>query len=187
MLTICPLQYLPTAGDVIIGMVHHSAAEMYYVTITDYYPNAILPHLAFEMATKKSRPVLSAGALVYARVAAANKHMDAELECVSANTGKSDGLGPLTGGMLFTISLGMARRLLMPRSAAEGQLVVLDELEAAGAAFETAVGRNGKVWVDSESVKTVVAVGRALTETDEKNLGVDMQKKLVRRIIKDLT
>jgi exosome complex component RRP40 len=168
-------------------MVHHSAAEMYYVTITDHAPPAILPHLAFEMATKKSRPILAVGALVYARVGAAAKHTDTELECVSPHTGKADGLGPLAGGMLFSVSLGMARRLLMPRAADEGGVVVLQELETAGAAFETAVGRNGRVWVNSESVKTVVAVGRAITETDEQNLGVETQKKLVRKIIKDMS
>lgn len=170
-----------------VGTVHHSAAEQYYVTISDHSPPASLPHLAFEGATKKSRPVLAAGALVYARVAAASKHTDAELECVSVNTGKAEGLGPLAGGMVFSVSLGMARRLLMPRPADEGGLVVLRELEAAGAAFETAVGRNGKVWVESNSVKTVVAVGRALAETDGKNLSVEMQKKLVRKIIKDMS
>ena len=127
--------------------------------------------------------------------------MDAELECVSSSTGKADGLGPLgNGGMLFDVSLGMARRLMMPSqgnsnnaaaaaaaAAAAGGVVVLDELAAAGLQFETATGRNGRFWVDSDSVKTVLAVGRAVQETDERNLGVEEQRKLVRRVIKDLS
>lgn len=117
----------------------------------------------------------------------ANKHMDAELECVSSSTGKADGLGPLTGGMLYNISLGMSRRLMMPKSAHDGKVVVLDELAGAGLQFETATGRNGRFWVDSDSAKTVLAVGRAVTETDEKQLPVEDQKKLVKKLIKELS
>ncbi|KAI0883976.1 uncharacterized protein GGS22DRAFT_166534 [Annulohypoxylon maeteangense] len=180
-------RYIPTVGDLVIGSVHHSATDYFYVMLSGYTSNAILPQLAFEMATKKTRPNLNAGALVYARVCLANRHMDPELECVSPSTGKADGLGPLNGGMLFDISLGMARRLLMRKSVEEGKVVVLEELGAAGLAFETAVGRNGKIWVNSEKVKTVLAVGRAVKETDEKNLGVEQQKKLVRKLVKEMS
>ena len=76
---------------------------------------------------------------------------------------------------------------MMPKNAQEGKIVVLDELAAAGLQFETATGRNGRVWVDSEKVKTVIAVGRALQETDSNRLGVDEQKKLVRKILKEMS
>ncbi|KAI1662464.1 hypothetical protein F4813DRAFT_385179 [Daldinia decipiens] len=180
-------RYTPTVGDLVIGTVHHSAADYFYVMLSNYTSNAILPQLAFEMATKKTRPNLNPGALVYARVCLANRHMDPELECVSPSTGKADGLGPLNGGMLFDISLGMARRLLMRKSAEEGKVVVLEELGSAGLAFETAVGRNGKIWVSSEKTKTVLVVGRAVKETDEKSLTVDQQKKLVRKLVKEMS
>jgi exosome complex component RRP40 len=181
-----PLQYIPAVGDLVIGTVQRSAADFYYVTLTDYTSNAMLPQLAFEMASKKTRPNLPSGALVYARVSLANRHMDPELECVSASTGKADGLGPLAGGMLFIISIGMARRLLMRKSVEEGKVAVLEELGAAGLAFETAVGRNGKLWVNSENVKTVLAVGRAVKETDENNLSIEQQKKLARKLVKEM-
>lgn len=161
--------------------------DAFQVHLVDYSPPTLLPHLAFELASKKNRPQLAPGALVYARVVSARKHMDAELECVNPTTGKADGLGPLVGGMLFHVSLGMSRRLLMPRPAADGGVVVLDELGALGAAFETAVGRNGRVWVNSENVRTVIAVGRAIQETDTGHLTVEQQKKLVRKLIKDLS
>ena len=73
----------------------------------------------------------------------------------------------------------------MGREAAEGTYVVL-ELLAEKLGFETAVGRNGKVWVDGGDVKTTLAVGRALVETDEKSLGMDQQKKLVARLLREL-
>ena len=208
-----PTQYVPAAGDLVIGTVAKTSGEYLYVSLSGYTSPAALPQLAFEGASKKTRPNLSAGALVYARVALANRHMDPELECVSPATGKADGLGPLVGGMLFDVSLGLARRLLMRRAADDGRVVVLDELAAAGLAFETAVGRNGRVWVNSNSgeggsdakgkgkataagdgspvasaaIKTILLVGRALKETDERNLTVDQQKKLVRKLIKDMS
>lgn len=119
--------------------------------------------------------------------------MDAELECVSAATGRSDGLGPLVGGCAFPVSLGLARRLLMaPRQAGGGGsggggggVEVLDILGAEGLAFETAVGRNGKVWVGSEDTRSIVLVGRALKETDDGNLDVEAQRKMVRRLLKE--
>ncbi|ATY60127.1 exosome complex exonuclease RRP40 [Cordyceps militaris] len=180
-------RYLPRAGELVIGTVQKSAADVYYVQLSDHAAPATLPQLAFEGATKKTRPQLAPGALVYARVTLADRHMDAELECVSASTGKADGLGPLTGGMLFAVSLGMARRLMMPGGAAASGVVVLEGLAAGGWQFETATGRNGKVWVDAGSARTVMAVGRAVQETDEKGLGVEEQQKLVRKLLKEMS
>jgi len=179
-------RYIPSVGDLVIGQVQRGATDLYYVQLSPHTSNASLPHLSFEGATKKTRPQLAAGALVYARVSLANRHMDPELECVSAATGKAEGLGPLTGGMCFDVSLGLARRLLMARSKEEGKIEVLELLGAEGLAFETAVGRNGRVWVGSDSPKTIVLVGRALKETDEKDLSVEGQKKLVKRLIKEM-
>jgi exosome complex component RRP40 len=122
---------------------------------------------------------------VYARVSLANKHMDPELECVSSSTGKSEGLGPLTGGMVFDISLGMARRLMLPRPKEQGGLVLLEELGSQGVPFEIAVGRNGKVWVDSKNVATTLKIGRALQETDEKRLTLDEQMKLSKKLVRE--
>ncbi|KAK5998803.1 Exosome complex component RRP40 [Cladobotryum mycophilum] len=180
-------RYMPRVGELVIGTVQRSAAEVYYVTLSDYTAPAILPQLSFESATKKTRPILAPGALVYARVTLANKHMDTELECVSSSTGKSDGLGPLAGGMMFSISLGMARLLMMPKRAQEGKLIVLDELANAGLQFETATGRNGRIWVDSDNTKTIITAGRAIQQTDEKSLSPEEQKKLVRRLIKEMS
>jgi exosome complex component RRP40 len=178
---------MPAVGDLVVCTVQRSGPDYYHVSITDYTSNAILPQLAFEMASKKNRPQLSHGSLVYARVCLANRHMDPELECVSPTTGKAEGLGPLVGGMVYDISLGMARRLLLRKAIEEGKVVVLEELGSAGVAFETAVGRNGKLWVSSESVKAVLIVGRAVKETDENKLSIDQQKKLVRKLIKEMT
>lgn len=180
-LTRLPFQYTPAVNDVVIGQVVRSAADMIHVSLGPHTPTATLPQLSFEGATKNTRPRLAPGSAVYARVALANRHMDPELECVSASTGKADGLGPLTGGCVFDVSLGLARRLLMTA----GDVAALEVLAGEGGlAFETAVGRNGRVWVGSEDVATVVLVGRVLREIDEARLDAAGQKKLVKRLLR---
>jgi exosome complex component RRP40 len=88
--------------------------------------------------------------------------------------------------MLFTISLGMARRLMLPKPVEQGGVVILDELGGAGVSFEIAVGRNGKLWVDSKTVKTTLAIGKAIQETDAKSLKLEEQRKLARKLMKDI-
>ena len=174
-------RYIPHSSDLIIATVHHSAADYYHCSITPHSSQALLPHLAFEGATKKTRPQLSPGALVYTRVAKADKNTETEILCYNPSTGKSEGMGELKGGMLFNISLGMARRLLM--KGGEGEVVCLEEL-AEKVAFEIAVGRNGKVWVKSGGVRETLVVGRALVESDKGGLAADEQRKLVKKLLR---
>jgi len=94
-------------------------------------------------------------------------------------------MGELKGGMLFDISLGMARRLLLAKQREDGGIAVLEEI-AEKAAFEIAVGRNGKVWVKSGGVKETLLVGKALQETDAQGLGVDAQIKLVKKLLRQV-
>ncbi|KAH6677720.1 hypothetical protein B0J14DRAFT_475963 [Halenospora varia] len=179
-------RYVPTAGDLVIATIQKSSVDVFYASLSDYTSNATLPQLSFEGVTKKTRPQLAQGALVYARVTLANKHMDPELECVSSSTGKSEGLGPLTGGMIFNVSLGMSRRLMLPNPADQGGLVLLDEIGGQGVSFEIAVGRNGKVWVDSKSLKGTLAIGKAIQDTDEKALTIDEQAKLAKKVAREV-
>ncbi|KAL2180956.1 uncharacterized protein P884DRAFT_289461 [Thermothelomyces heterothallicus CBS 202.75] len=183
-------RYIPAPNDIVLAQVLRSTTDFYLCTLSPHTAPATLPHLAFESATKKTRPVLAPGQLVYARVTVANKHMDPELECVNGSTGKAEGLGPVTGpGCVFDVSLGFARRLLMARSREDGGIAVLEMLggeEGGGLAFETAVGRNGKVWVGSESARTVVLVGRALQETDRAGLGIEGQRRLVKKLVREM-
>lgn len=109
--------------------------------------------------------------------------MDPEIVCHNTSTGKSDGMGELKGGMVFDISLSMAGRLLMAKQKEQGGLSVLEDI-AEKLPFEVAVGRNGRVWVNSAGVKEILLVGKALQETDVCNLNVEEQKKLVKNLLK---
>jgi len=114
-----------------------------------------------------------------------SKHLDPEIVCYNPSTGKSEGMGELKGGMVFDVSLGMARRLLLSRQKEDGGVVVLEEI-AEKVAFEIAVGRNGKVWVKSKGVRETLLVGRALQETDRDGLGLEEQGKLVRKLLRQI-
>lgn len=109
--------------------------------------------------------------------------MEPEIVCYNPSTGKSEGMGELKGGMVFDVSLGMARRLLLKRQVEEGALVVLEEI-ALKVAFEVAVGRNGKVWVKAGGLKETLIVGKALQETDREGLNVEQQETLVRNLLR---
>ncbi|KAL8731697.1 MAG: hypothetical protein Q9181_004218 [Wetmoreana brouardii] len=184
-LTRRPTQYIPQSNDLVIATVHHSSTDWYHCSITPYTAFAQLPQLAFEGATKKTRPQLSAGSLIYARVLSASKHLDPEIACYNPSTGKSEGMGELKGGMIFDVSLGMARRLLLHKQREEGKLVVLEEI-AEQVAFEIAVGRNRKVWVKANGVKETILVGKALQDTDRGALDLDEQRKLVKKLLRQI-
>ncbi|KAK0510259.1 hypothetical protein JMJ35_007653 [Cladonia borealis] len=178
-------RYIPQPNDLIIATVHHSSTDIYHCSITPHTAFAQLPQLAFEGATKKTRPQLNSGSLIYARILSASKHTDPEIVCYNPSTGKSEGMGELKGGMLFDISMAMARRLLMHKQKADGGIALLEEI-GGKVAFEIAVGRNGKVWVKSGGVNETLLVGRALQETDTQGLGIEEQVKVVRRLMRQV-
>ena len=94
-------------------------------------------------------------------------------------------MGELKGGMVFDISLGMARRLLMSKQKESGGIAVLEEI-AEKFPFEIAVGRNGRIWVNSGGVKEILIIGRAIQETDKERLDLSGQKKLLKKLLREI-
>lgn len=72
--------------------------------------------------------------------------------------------------MVADISVGLARRLLLLSSSSSFQdtqkMSVVDIL-GQSLAFEIAVGRNGRIWINSDNCATTVAVIRAIQETED--------------------
>lgn len=68
-----------------VGVVTDRGGDNYKVNIGSPAP-ALLNRLAFEGATKRNKPTLKAGDVIYARVITANKHMDTELSCIGNST-----------------------------------------------------------------------------------------------------
>ena len=181
-------RYQPAVGDLVIAQIHHGGAESYACSLTPHTSFALLGQLAFEGANKKTRPQLKAGDLVYARVSRASKWEDTEIECFNSGTGKAEGMGPLKGGMLFEVSASFARRLMMGTEkdgSSKGGVVVLEEV-GEKVRFEVAVGRNGRVWIDSSSVRETLAVGGLVVQADEGKWDVEQQRTAVKKVLRDL-
>ena len=180
-------RYQPAVGDLVIAQVHHGGSDHFYCSLSPHTPHALLGQLAFEGASKKTRPNLKSGDLVYGRITKASKWEDTELECINPS-GKADGMGQLKDGMLFHLSPAFARRLMMgtdKEGQSKGGVVVLEEV-GEKLRFEVAVGRNGRVWIDSNSVRETVMIGRLLMAADEEHWSIEEQKKAVKKALKDV-
>ncbi|GAK67754.1 exosome complex exonuclease rrp40 [Moesziomyces antarcticus] len=161
-------QYVPAPGDSVVAQITNRGADSYTVSLFGAHA-ATLPALAFEGATKRHKPNLNIGALVYARIVSADRFTEPELTCLNPLTAKSDGFGHLkttdhrgekvAHAMLFHTSLGLARSLLRPDHPLLG-------LVAAHFPFEAAIGQNGAVWVRANEPSHLVAVGRLLHAAD---------------------
>ncbi len=154
-------RYVPKVGDHVIGIVESKHVEEYKLNVGG--PSAaILPVLAFDGATKRNRPHLEVGALVYARIEHAHDGMEPEATCaappgVSAKdwVTKESIFGELEGGHASCVPQSLARQLM-------GESDVLAALERIRTPFEMAVGVNGRVWLSSTAVGAVVEAQRVV-------------------------
>eukprot|EP00823_Brevimastigomonas_motovehiculus_P004199 TRINITY_DN270_c0_g1_i1.p1 TRINITY_DN270_c0_g1~~TRINITY_DN270_c0_g1_i1.p1 ORF type:complete len:312 (+),score=100.98 TRINITY_DN270_c0_g1_i1:85-1020(+) len=179
-------RYIPAVEDMVVGVVIEKHTENYKVDIGGPQ-SALLPSLAFEGASKRNRPNIAIGALVYCRVVMANKDMEPELSCTSPHmkkdwvTGESM-FGELAGGYCFKCSLSLARRLLEDEEAP-----VLKYL-AKKIPFELAIGTNGIIWVNSGSPWGTVVISNAILNSEhlKDELVAVMVEKLIDSIPSDL-
>lgn len=144
-------KYWPVVGDAVIGQIMVRHAEGYKVDLGGQRP-AQLAALAFEHATRKNRPNLQVGALVYARVSEADKDMEPDIECLDA----AQGFGELKGGYLI--------RGLLPcfcKTILEPNHPLLSTLGAA-IPFEVAIGLNGRLWIHSAHVGITIVLARII-------------------------
>lgn len=152
--------YIPREGDQVVGIVEDKGGEYYKVNIFST-SSALLGRLSFEGATKRNKPELHKGDVVYARVILAHKDMDYELSCISASGSKKEWssgetmYGALAEGILIRVNLSTARALLLP------DCVVLNAL-GRFFAFEVAVGINGAVWIKSGDAATCIIIRNAI-------------------------
>lgn len=113
----------------------------------------MLPALAFESATKRNRPKLDVGDIVYCRITWARPGMEPEAACTDAN-GKSEGMGPLVEGYCFDTTTAHCQKLW-------GKPPELKHIEQTQVG-EVAIGLNGRVWVKSASMGHTTAIVQML-------------------------
>lgn len=136
-------------NDFVVGIVTVRTAEFYKVDINYGVYQAILKTLAFDGATRKNRPNLNVGSLVYARVTTSSTFCEPELECTSADGVRNDeGFGPIKDGVLARCSSSFSQQYLFldfMLSFCRLQLVGHTLLKKLGShfAFESIIGANG--------------------------------------------
>ncbi|XP_071644697.1 exosome complex component RRP40 [Temnothorax longispinosus] len=160
-------RYIPNRGENVVGIVTQKSGDIFKVDI-GASEQATLSYLAFEGATKKNRPDVQIGDVVYAKLLVASKDMEPELVCVDSQ-GKENELGVLSSdGMMFTCSLSLVRKLLNPECP-------LFRLLGRNQAYEIAAGMNGRIWIKAQSVKETIAVANAILAS-EYTVPSEMQK-----------
>lgn len=154
-------RYIPSKGESVIGLVIQKAGDIFRVDIGASEP-AALSYLAFEGATKKNRPDVNVGDLVFAKLLVAYKDFESELICVDS-LGKKLKLGVLSGGFVFTVSINLARRL----RSSECPLMecIKKHIQVP---LEVVVGMNGKVWINAKNERDIIAVGNAILAAEHK-------------------
>ncbi|ETV64836.1 hypothetical protein H257_18352 [Aphanomyces astaci] len=158
-------RYTPALDDGVVGMVVDRNAEFYRVDIGGS-SFATLGMLAFDGASKRNRPNMQPGSLVYCRVVRAAKDLDACVTCEApTHLAKKDWMtglaiyGELTGGYVFKASIGLAKSLV------QDECAVLESLGRA-IPFELAVGVNGVVWLNSKSSQDTILVANAILNSE---------------------
>lgn len=114
--------------------------------------------MAFEGATKKNRPEINVGDLVYAKVVLANPDLEAELVCVDSS-GKKGKLGELKDGLMFTCSINLVRKILNDKC-------TLLHLLSKECPYEIAAGINGRIWIHTKSLRTTILLRDTILEAE---------------------
>lgn len=107
-------RYVPAVGDTVVGVVLERRVETYRVEIGGTCA-AQLPHLAFDGASRRNKPDLPIGTLIYARVVATDRHADVELSCQVSDGPKRDWVtgesqyGELRGGSCVRVGVAHSK------------------------------------------------------------------------------
>ncbi|KAF4695105.1 Exosome component 3 [Perkinsus olseni] len=159
-------RYIPKRGDMVLGVVVQRTAEFYRVDINGPTGTANLPALAFNGATKRHKPNLGPGDLVYCHVTVADRDLDVELSCVDPSTTRDwthkdvyfGQLAPVEGccGLQATVPLWQAKALQAASSSVMASL-------GRHFVFESAVGVNGRCWISAAAPNVAVMVSRILS------------------------
>lgn len=148
------IRYVPNRGDIVVGIVTQKSGDIYKVDIAAS-EQATLSYLAFEGATKKNRPDIQVGDVVFAKLLVASKDMEPELVCMDSQ-GKENELGVLdSDGMVFSCSLNLVRKLLNPE-------YPLFKMIGRNQVYEVAAGMNGRIWLKAKSIHVTIGVMNAI-------------------------
>ncbi|CAH2293686.1 exosome complex component RRP40 isoform X1 [Pelobates cultripes] len=147
-------RYVPVKGDHVIGIVTAKSGDVFKLDI-GASEQASLSFMAFEGATKKNRPNVKVGDLVYGQFIVANKDMEPEMACIDSS-GKANGMGVFgQDGFMFKVSLGLVRKLLTPQNDIIQELMNVYPLEIV-------IGMNGRIWTKAKTIQQTLIIANLL-------------------------
>nr|XP_056706116.1 exosome complex component RRP40 [Euleptes europaea] len=166
-------RYVPVKGDHVIGIVTAKAGDIFKLDVGGS-EQASLSYLVFEGATKRNRPNVQVGDLIYGQFVVANKDMEPEMVCIDS-TGRANGMGIIgQDGFLIKVSLGLIRKLLAP-----GCEIIQDLGQLYP--FELVLGMNGRIWVKAKTIPQTLIVANILEACE--HMTAEQRKQAVARLL----
>ncbi|CAI2301570.1 unnamed protein product [Caenorhabditis sp. 36 PRJEB53466] len=150
-------RYIPQEGDRVIAIVTSKTGDFFRLDIgTAEY--AMINFTNFEGATKRNRPNLKTGDIIYASVFDTTPRTEAELTCVDDEK-RARGMGQLNGGFMFKVALNHCRRLIHPSCKI---------LQTVGKffKFEITVGMNGRIWINAASADDIIKIHEVIVKSE---------------------
>nr|XP_060624999.1 exosome complex component RRP40 [Anolis sagrei ordinatus] len=168
-------RYVPVKGDHVIGIVTAKAGDIFKVDVGGS-EQASLSYLAFEGATKRNRPNVQVGDLIYGQFIVANKDMEPEMVCIDSS-GRANGMGVIgQDGFLFKVSLGLIRKLLAP------DCEIIQDLGQLYP-FELVLGMNGRIWVKAKTIQQTLIVTNVLEACE--HMTAEQRKQAVAKVLEN--
>uniref|UniRef100_F6Q542 Exosome complex component RRP40 n=1 Tax=Monodelphis domestica TaxID=13616 RepID=F6Q542_MONDO len=165
-------RYVPVKGDHVIGIVTAKSGDLFKVDVGGSEP-ASLSYLAFEGATKRNRPNVQVGDLIYGQFVVANKDMEPEMVCIDSN-GRANGMGVIgQDGLLFKVTLGLIRKLLAPDCEIIQEIGKLYPLEIV-------FGMNGRIWVKARTIQQTLILANVLEACE--HMTTEQRKQIFSRL-----
>jgi exosome complex component RRP40 len=159
--------YSPKVDDPVLGIIVQKSSEFYKVDINSY-THAILNAKDFEGATKKQKPNLNLGDLVFARISKVNKFDTPTLSCINPLEHKNwasgeSYFGGIKNGNLFSVNRLHTWNFYKDNNA----LNRLNDVVG----YEIIVGFNGRMWINSEKPEDIYTIHEilinSLTQSEE--------------------
>ena len=153
--------YSPKVGEVVIGIISQKTYEIYRINILSNR-EASLNSVDFEGATRKTKPNLNVGDIIFAKVEKENKYSNAILTCKNPNNSKgwSSGestYGELKGGKLYDYNRFLCLKLLDNKD-------FIHRLKECVEKLQLKIGYNGRIWIKTEDIKDIPKVFQAIKE-----------------------
>lgn len=153
--------YYPKVGDMVIGIITQKTYEIFRVNISTN-KEATLNSIDFEGTTRKTRPNLNVGDIVFAKVEKENKYSNVTLTCKSSTnkkgwtTGESQ-FGELKDGKVFEFGRYLCLKLLDDKNLRE-------RLKECVKNLKLRIGLNGRIWIKTDDISMIQTVFEAIKE-----------------------